>query len=634
VLDSLQRLGKQLDFFDNIIKNPNVREGEERYLVRVVFDLDEKKVSADPRKYQQELAKEYLWIGNTFRAAREKVARLTTDNLKYLMESTDSGKADKTQWRFVEENLISNTLTLIYDFRQKGLSTSKMEELGEILSELERTFIKGSGTVVFENFDEHLKRQAVLYTVCVRKSGELIELAKHEGYRDFLRLVIGMPGDVREGTCHVCGTTTQVLLDPAFPSGSLLKVWTKDKKGFISGPSESDEAILSTFAICVKCRDEILSAWGYVKQKLNLPIANAGFNAYLIPAVQEPLTKDILDKLSSQVKDAFDAVVSYDGLLKFEKALKDYSEKMLKESWYMLTVVFGKPESAHFRLLSFVQDVPVTDLHKLREQIRGVSNKACSFFEESQKSWYLGFSEIYRLLPLRKGGRGSELDWQPLVELFSSMLSFSPYPRSRLIKYAVLLARVYRFQVFDIYSNIPKPKARESDRELCRALLKFNYFFKLLEDIGVVGRAESEVREGIPIIEWESDERLRKIGEWFREMGYSGLQQGLFLLGYLVGEVGKAQYDKGDEKKSILNKIDFNGMKAEKVITLSNQILKSLRDYRLLTASNERIYYHAMKLLNKHLDELRVNPVENAFYLLSGYAFSTYIRLSGGGSRD
>jgi CRISPR-associated protein Csh1 len=105
-------------------------------------------------------------------------------------------------------------------------------------------------------------------------------------------------------------------------------------------------------------------------------------------------------------------------------------------------------------------------------------------------------------------------------------------------------------------------------------------------------------------------------------------------LGYLVGEVGKAQYDKGDEKKSILNKIDFNGMKVEKVITLSNQILKSLRDYRLLNASNERIYYYAIKLLNKRLNELRVNPVENAFYLLSGYAFSTYIRLSGGGSRD
>jgi CRISPR-associated protein Csh1 len=105
-------------------------------------------------------------------------------------------------------------------------------------------------------------------------------------------------------------------------------------------------------------------------------------------------------------------------------------------------------------------------------------------------------------------------------------------------------------------------------------------------------------------------------------------------LGYLVGEVGKAQYGKGDKKISILEKIDFNGMKAEKVLRLCNQILKALRDYRLLNASNQRIYCYAKRLLEKHLNELHVNPVENTFYLLSGYAFNTYIHLSRGGSGD
>jgi CRISPR-associated protein Csh1 len=156
----------------------------------------------------------------------------------------------------------------------------------------------------------------------------------------------------------------------------------------------------------------------------------------------------------------------------------------------------------------------------------------------------------------------------------------------------------------------------------------------MLKNMGVVDNAESEVGEGIPAVEWERDERLKKIGEWFKEMGYGGLQQGLFLLGYLVGEVGRAQYRKGDTKKSVLDKVDFNGMKTEKVVTLSNQILKSLRDYRILDKSNESVYYHAVKLLNKHRDWLRVNPVENAFYLLSGYAFNTYIHLSRGISHD
>jgi CRISPR-associated protein Csh1 len=619
-------LGKNLDFFESIIKYPKVREGEERYLVRIVFDLDEKKVTMDLRKYQRELAKGYLYVGNTFRAARENVARLTTDNLKYLMERTDSEEAGGAQWRFIKNNLVSNTRALIQMLRQKSLPTSKIDELDKILSEVEKTFIKDSRNMVFE---KDLERGAELYTVCVRKSGALIELARHEGYRDLLRLVIGMPGDVREGTCHVCGSVKQVLPDPAFPSGSLLKVWAKDKIGFAAALSDSDEARIKSFAICIDCRDEILSGWGYVKERLTVPVEV--FNAYLIPAVQGMLTKDSLDTLSNQVKNVFSAVVSYEGLLNFEKALKGFSETMLKESWYMLSVVFGKPESAHFRLLSLVQDVPATDLHRLREQINNISNSACNFFGEDKSLWYLGFTDIYRLLPLRKGRIGSKVDWRPIVELFSSILSFAPYPRGRLVKYATLLARVYRFQLFDIYGNIRKPKERGLDSELCRALLKFNYFLTMLENMGVVDNAESEVGEVIPAIEWERDERLRKIGEWFREMGYGGLQQGLFLLGYLVGEVGRAQYRKGDTKKSVLDKIDFNGMKTERVVILSNQILKSLRDYRILDKSNEWVYYHAVKLLNKHLEWLRVNPVENAFYLLSGYAFNTYIHLSRGG---
>jgi CRISPR-associated protein Csh1 len=632
VLDSLQKLGKQLDFFDNIIKYPKVREGEERYLVRIVFDLDEKKVAIDLRKYQRELAREYLFVGNTFRAARENVARLTTDNLKYLMENLDSEESDGNRWRFVKNNLISNTRIQIQMLRQKGLSTSKLEELDKILSEVEESFIKDGGNIAFE---KDLERGTELYTVCVRKSNVLIELAKHEGYRDFLRLVIGMPGDVRDGTCHVCGLIKQVLPDPAFPSGSLLKVWAKDKIGFTAALSDTDEARIKSFAICIDCRDEILSGWGYVKQRLTVPVEV--FNAYLIPATQGVLTKDSLDTLSNKVKNDFSAVVSYEGykgLLNFEEALKSFSETMLKESWYMLSVVFGKPESAHFRLLSLVQDVPATDLYRLREQVNNISNSACSFFGEAGSLWYLGFSDIYRLLPLRKGRIGSNVDWRPIVELFSSILSFSPYPRSRLVKYATLLARVYRFQLFDIYGNIRKPKERGLDSEMCRALLKFNYFLTMLKNMGVVDNAESEVGEGIPAVEWERDERLKKIGEWFKEMGYGGLQQGLFLLGYLVGEVGRAQYRKGDTKKSVLDKVDFNGMKTEKVVTLSNQILKSLRDYRILDKSNESVYYHAVKLLNKHRDWLRVNPVENAFYLLSGYAFNTYIHLSRGISHD
>jgi CRISPR-associated protein Csh1 len=130
-----------------------------------------------------------------------------------------------------------------------------------------------------------------------------------------------------------------------------------------------------------------------------------------------------------------------------------------------------------------------------------------------------------------------------------------------------------------------------------------------------------------PAFEWESDETLKRIGEWFREMGYSGHQQGLFLLGYLVGEVARAQHDKGDERRPILYRFDTS-MGPGKIIALANQVLRSLRDHQLLNETNERIYHYATRLLNEHLDELGADHVRNAFYLASGYAFNAHIRLS------
>jgi len=623
MIDSLQNLGIHGDLLDSLIKYiEDAKKQGEQYLVKVVFNLDVKRIHMDWMKYQRELAKEYLFIGNTFGAAREKVARLTTNDLKYLMVKVDK-ESERPLWRFDEENnVISNVRANIRQLREKNLTNINIDKLDEILEEIEATFIRNGGNVMVEN----PPKGAVLYTVCVQKSGRLIELAKTEGYRDLLNALIGRREYFTKGTCHVCGQYKEVLTDPAFPSGSLLKIWVKDKKGFMAGLSDSDEAGMRNFSICAECREDLLKGWAYVQKNLKVKVGD--LYAYLLPGLRKELTAEQLDSLSDKVNKTFGAVSSYESLLEFDKNLQNLSELVLEESWYELTVVFGNPESAHFRLLSMVQDVPVTNLHRLREQMRETGNAACEFFGGDRKGWNLGFFDIYRLLPLRRGRERDLSDLRKVVELFSSILSFSPYPRSRLLKYAVELAKVHRFQLYELY-NLSHEGGW--DLELCKGLLKFNYLLKMLRDMDIIHG--SEAGDETMTLTVKENNRLKKIDEWFRNMGYNGLQQALFLLGYLVGEVGHQQKNKGDTKKSILDKIDFNGMKAEKVLSLSNQILKSLRDYRILQY-NELIYHHMVRLLNKHKEELRINPVENTFYLLSGYAFNTYIHDTRGGSYD
>ncbi len=614
MLDSLKWLGSMLAQEEPYlpIKPVPKRKGKsDEYLVRIIFDMDKGEVMADPIALTDVIVKQYRWIGRIKRAAREPVARLTIDDIKYIKEK--------------KNNVITNLRQKILELSQAGSISEEIKILDKYLAEIEDQFLskENLGTLIDRAIGE-IKGNTLLYTVCIREKAELIELARTEGYGDLLNRILKSPGKTTEGTCYICGDKKQVLTDPSFDSGSLPKIYNIDKKGFISGISESEKGKKRTFTLCEECRSYILLSWDYIKN--NLTMNNiSGVKTYLIPRAMSNISIKNLKKWSNSIKEAYNAVSSYEGLKNFEKEMEKYFNYYIPQGeWYSLNVSFGIPESAHFNLISFIQDVPLTRLHILRERMKEMAILGQRLLGGDQQIWNLGFNEIAEIYPLeaKKGGRPRE--YRSLIEIFNAMLLALKYPYERLILKALLLARIYRFESYTGY-NIRKPYGN-ADAFLCRGMLKYNLLIRLLRDLGVVEMASEDLSTEYIVKQLPSE-----ISEWFAEMGYPSFARGLFLLGYLVGEVGKAQFKKGDEKKSILNKIDFYGMNRERVIELANLILKSLRDYRQLQY-NEDLYYKMKAMLDKHLSELDKRPAENVYYILSGYAFSTYQALVKGGS--
>lgn len=101
-------------------------------------------------------------------------------------------------------------------------------------------------------------------------------------------------------------------------------------------------------------------------------------------------------------------------------------------------------------------------------------------------------------------------------------------------------------------------------------------------------------------------------------------KRALFLLGYLVGEIGNAQSATGHKKKPILDKINFQGMGADKLRRLANDVLEKLRQYDRLQY-NENIYSVLKSLMDNNMGKWYLSNQENVFYVLSGYAFSNYL---------
>ncbi|MDW8024201.1 MAG: type I-B CRISPR-associated protein Cas8b/Csh1, partial [Nitrososphaerota archaeon] len=395
-----------------------------------------------------------------------------------------------------------------------------------------------------------------------------------------------------------------------------------DKAGFMPELSRSPWATMKAHAVCIDCKRKMLLGLGFVEQKLTFSIGASTkqpgkLRVFLIPKILgTKLMPETLDGIASEGNKAFGAVSVYKNLEEVEKIMEDMMELDSMygfSSTYFLNVLFGYGESSHFHFQHLIQDVPVMRLIELSRIMTRISNEVASLFMEKGDNWSIGFEDIFSIFPL--GVReGKVMNWKPLVELFESLLRGTAYPKDNIISNAVLFASIHRHGTYKGY-NIRQPPKKTEEVQLCGGLLKYNMLLKLLKEVGAI-RLEQESRVGI----FEIPDK--DVEDFFSKMNYVEWQKALFLLGVLVGKIGIEQYKKGDSKKAVLNKINFEGMSAERVKLLANYVLEGLRNYRVLDGRNEAIYACMKAMLDRNLELLR-NPIDNVFYILSGYAYAT-----------
>ncbi|MEM2144973.1 MAG: TIGR02556 family CRISPR-associated protein, partial [Candidatus Jordarchaeaceae archaeon] len=555
------------------------------------------KIKIKTLKATNERKKEYLWIGNVMGVAPQN--RLTTNNLKYL-----------------ETKTISNILS---DLQNKKVKGKKIQEFEDILQKIQDRFFIKSGKQPFlipeklekvekEGEKREKKGEKLLYTVAVEDDRE-VDLATHEGYIEYLAGSLLSLEEVTHGRCHICVRDGKVIAGPKYPSGTPLKIYAVDKKGFFSGLTDTEDAKLRTHAVCPDCLRALMAGNSYLMQ--NFSTKAGRFDVYLIPRISGTEIKARnLDKWAEYLSKTFGTVNSYEALHQFDQELSDWKE--YEECNYFLNILFGRPEQAKFSFRHLIQDVPTTRLKKMRNENKRLSEEALKILPNV--NWSLGFSEINVIYPIRISEQRF-LEWKALIELFDAMLSAHTYPYDEIIKKALQFTHICRFGTYEAF-NIRREK--NPDIQMVIGVLKYNLLLKYLEVLDVVKSS----KEGLEVSELV--EKLPKdVKSWMELVSYSPQQQALFLLGILIGRIGTAQRKKGDTKKAILNKINFRGMNQERVMELANTVFENLRIYRVME-ENEGLYSIMKQLLDANIGNWSMGPSENVFYILSGYSFATY----------
>ena len=612
MFESIRKIGEALLSlgvlpFDIAPLRVRKRKGEELLLARVIFDLDDKKLDCDPYLgCNERRLEEFLWVGNAKGQKPQLV--LTTTNPEYLLNPDK-----KHKWAIGQ---------IPKEVDKRGIKDSDINELCKILKEIRENFFKHSENRV-EEFEKILKQKiqggrVILYTASVRKNLRLVDLVKTNGYRKFLEYVLYVTGNLVRGRCHICGKEKEVLFEPAYPEGSILCIYNIDKTGFMSNMNRAPKNLLRTHAVCVDCKMKLRLGLRYIERELRAKIGK--LNMFIIPTFIGIHESSKIFSMLPKFREAVNVIVAYEKLEEIEKKLNELKGWEQCPFTYVINILFGKPESSHFAYQHLIQNVPLTRLIEVEEKIVEESKRFAETFNEYSDRWCVNFTKIYDIFPL-KVSRGS-IEWKHITELFDAILTGRPYPADELIRRAVLFAKIHRYGGYELY-NIRKPEI-SVDEAMCRGLLKFISLLNLLKSMEIV-EAKTDILK-------EIDSLDANIRDFLRKQGYREWQAALFLLGVLVGKIGVEQYKRGDEKKSVLDKIGFDGTSADKVKVLANYVLEGLRHYRILNAENEKLYGCMKVLLDRNINRLQ-NPINNTFYLLSGYAYVTMKTIISGGVR-
>jgi len=643
MIESFWQVGKGLKEgvnIDEFVKNLTLDIDKERNNRRqhiVILDIQTEdfrsfKLGIDFKEISDESRIEYLWVGNA-PAPNLPQDRFTTNNINYLISQTIPNLIGNLPDCSLKELLLKLKENMFFDLGEKesvgsteqnyeryrfiwdlskfGFDLTPQKIRDEIKKEPANKKAKKAINIVskflmqvIEDTTRLTEEDIALFTLSVNGA----PLVNYNEYKEYIykKLIEEAFKDSKKGICHICNEEKEITWDTT-------KFWFKfymtDKIGFSSNLG-GGENFLKNYSLCKDCYQAVLLAEVFVRNNLKTSLSN--YQVYILPSFQlnqlMPVKK--LERWAEYFKDKFSAVASLKGLYNFQSKLEEYMDYQNLQDNFILNFLFAEKSKAAFKIFQLIQDVPPSRLDEIMSAGSDVQEMGEKIFKED--SWYLSLDKMFYLFPI---GKDKNLKLKFTLNFYNSLFSYTPMESKALLR--EFIKRIWEIRFLKDFDDI----------EFSRTILFQNFLFYYLDKLNLLIRGEAMANSFDFLDTLEVNENVRK---FLKEAKYDEKKTSLFLLGQLIGEIGRAQFNKGDKKKSILNKLNFQGMDLNKVMRLFNEVFEKMRQYKVLTSETEKIYGLSKKLFEAHKSDWGLTPQENVFYILSGYSFTTYTAITSG----
>lgn len=515
----------------------------------------------------------------------------------YFIDLGDSFKSNKNRYALNLQRLPGGTFDLA-EYYQTIIGESEKDKKDLLKKAISREF----AAYLDDAYQMKLQKDFGLFTILI--DGE--PLCNKEEYRAaVLREKEGADKEKKAGTikghCYFCGAKDQLRDDVIVE----IKSYTTNLYGFASGTDKKNYR--KNMLLCQDCLNAYLAGEKYVKNNLNLNLAR--FRVYLYPhfIYGNPFNKTSLDRMCDQLKYKFHTISNVETV----KELRDFIDEELaiqgeeEQTAYSVNLVFYRQAQKATKIQRFIKDVAPSRFDLIASCLDETQETFRRHFPNSGEGTILNLRMLYYLFPIRLDNKNEATVFRSLLELYDSILSGKPVQKLYIIRNLNHCARIIHFEEkgFNISNN-----------ELGMTIMRGNALIEFLRHLNLF-----EGGEDMNVEELHCSQELK---DFIVDMHYGPEAAALFLLGTLIGEIGRAQYNR-TKKKPILNKINFGGMDKQKLLRLSGKVFEKLKQEGSLDNNTELIYSDFNQLCIPHLDDWGLTKEENLFYILSGYSYVT-----------
>lgn len=512
----------------------------------------------------------------------------------------DFGEGMKSKYRYALdlEKCITIDKTMENLFEETKSELDNEKNLGKVL--LEKIKIK---------FDKYLNEEKGIEPGDIGLYIIFIDGKPLTNFKEYKEAVIeskkpkSKDGKGNNGVCCICGSAEDISHDM---TKTKIKFYTTNQLIFASDVSTKN--YYKNMQMCLDCMFKYLAGENYIMNRLASRLA--AFDVYIIPQFiyGQPLNENDLNIAANKIVDSFNTVKSYEGMRRLKDEISGALDLRDESSYFLLNFMFFKRSQKATKIQRLIKDINPS----IFEKIRISSEKAFLDFQKVLGQKYRGaitLSTIYFMTPIRIS-RGEAVEYRDVLETYDAILTGKKLNKKHLIKNLIECIKIIRLSK-DSYNINPKEEILEF------YVMRANMYIKFLEYMGCLKEGE-----GLDVSELKVKDNIKN---YIEKIGYDEQETAMFLLGYLIGEIGNVQYKRTEEgSKPILNKINFNGIDKQKIIRLTKDVFNKLNQEKI-RQYNEVTFFEMKRFLDGNIDNWKLNKDESLFYLLSGYSFATTI---------